>query len=76
MSRTARRRATLSSVDRHFARRFSGGIGPDLTASIKAAGGGRAWFDQQLKPGKVPDPDGDAVDSWFPSLARTPEEIA
>ena len=69
------RRATLTSVDRHFARRFSGGISPELTASIKAAGGGRAWFEKQLKPGKVPDPDGDAVDGWFPSLTRTPEQI-
>jgi uncharacterized protein (DUF1800 family) len=73
--RTALRRATLSSVDRHLARRFSGGISPDLTASIKAAGGGRAWFERQLRPGKVPDPDGDAVDSWFPALKRTPEQI-
>ncbi len=75
LSGTALRRATLAPADRHLARRFSGGISPDLTAAIKAAGGGRAWFEKQLKPGSVPDPSGDAVDTWFPSLARTPKQI-
>ncbi|MET0952036.1 MAG: DUF1800 family protein [Aeromicrobium sp.] len=31
-----------------------------------------AWFDQQLRPGRVPDPRGDAVLGWYPRLKDAP----
>ena len=65
----------LPAASRHFAQRFSGGITPALTTAITNAGGGRAWFMDQLFPAKVADPGGLRVDGWFPSLARTPREL-
>jgi len=65
----------LSDFDRLIARRFSGGLTPDLATDINRTGGGRAWFGQQLRPALITDPDGDMVDGWFPSLGRTPEQI-
>lgn len=65
----------LSSLERHFARRFSGGITPTLASEMTAAGGGRAWFLKQLSPTTIVDPTAATIDSWFPSLQQTPEEI-
>ena len=65
----------LPAASRHFAQRFSGGITPALTSTITDAGGGRAWFEDQLYPAQVADPGGLRVDGWFPSLARTPREL-
>lgn len=65
----------LSAADRHLARRFTGGLTPALAAEVRRAGGGRAWFVDQLRPGRVADSAGKQVDGWFPSLRRTPEQI-
>ncbi len=67
--------ATLRAADRHLVRRFSFGLTPGLAAEVEAAGGGRRWFEKQLRPGRVADRGGDAVDGWFPSVRRTPEDI-
>ncbi|HET6562242.1 MAG TPA: DUF1800 domain-containing protein [Marmoricola sp.] len=65
----------LSGQDRHVARRFSGGLTPELARDVDRAGSGRAWFAEQLRPGRIGDRAGDAIDGWFPSLRRTPEQI-
>lgn len=68
-------RAALPALDRHVARRFSGGLNAALAADIRKAGGGRAWLVDQLKPATVPDAAGLEVDGWFPSLKRSPAQI-
>lgn len=65
----------LSAFDRHLARRFSGGLTPELARQVKKAGGGRNWLIAQLTPAKVEDPQGDEVDTWFPSLKRSAQQI-
>jgi hypothetical protein len=57
---------------RHMLSRFSGGASTRRLAEVVAAGGPDAWFEAQLTPGSVPDPDGDALWAWFPVLAMTP----
>ncbi len=79
-SRTAARAAVtpmpqLSRPDRHLARRFSFGLTPSLAGDVRRAGGGRAWLVGQLKASSVPDPAGAEVDTWFPSLQRSPAQI-
>lgn len=64
----------LGSRDQHFIRRFSGGYTAELAAEVRRAGGGRAWFDSQLRTGR--DPWEKKLRSWFPSLRRSPQEIA
>ena len=68
-------RAALPALDRHIARRFSGGLNADLAADVAKAGSGRAWLAAQLRPASVPDAPGAEVDAWFPSLRRSPEQI-
>jgi hypothetical protein len=40
---------TLDAASRHLVKRFSGGLTPTLVAQVKAAGGGRTWFEKQLQ---------------------------
>jgi hypothetical protein len=68
-------RTQLPAFDRHVATRFSGGLNAALAGEVRRAGGGRAWLARQLRPGTVPDAPGRAIDTWFPSLGRTPEQI-
>jgi len=65
----------LSTTDRCFIDRFSAGYTPALAKQVRAAGGGRKWFERQLKPTKVKDRAGKAVDSWFPTLWFTPAQL-
>ncbi len=65
----------LGAGSRHFARRFSGGLTPGLATSVSKAGGGRAWFEKQLCPGRISDPSGKAIDTWYPRLKQTPQQI-
>lgn len=67
--------AALDSRSRHLVRRFSGGLTPELAAQVRAAGGGRAWFERQLRPERVADAPGAAVDTWFPSRRLTPQQV-
>ncbi len=67
--------ATLTAADRHLVKRFSWGYTPALAAQVKAAGGGRAWFAQQLEPATITDAPGDDINNWFPSLRLTPKRI-
>lgn len=67
--------ARLDRATRHLVKRFSWGLTPGLAAQVRAAGGGPAWFEKQLSPGQVSDRPGNTVDTWFPSVRRTPKEI-
>jgi uncharacterized protein (DUF1800 family) len=55
--------------------RFSYGVTPALAAEVVAAGGAKAWFEQQLAPARIADPVTDALVGWYPSLSRSPEEL-
>ena len=72
--RRYRRTAVPSRSDLHLLRRFSFGYTPALRRQAAAAGGARAWFEQQLTPGRLADPAGDRVDAWFPLLTHAPEQ--
>jgi hypothetical protein len=45
--------------------RLSWGLEAGTWAAIRACGGPKRWFAQQLLPEQVPDPRGDAVDGWY-----------
>lgn len=68
-------KAALRLTDLHFANRFGAGYSPEIAKAVAEAGGGRAWFAQQLKPRSLADPLGDRVDTWFRSLSRSPKRI-
>ena len=58
----------LGAADRHVVSRFSYGTTPELVAEVRAAGGGTAWFDQQLATAyDHADSDAARVD-WWPDL--------
>jgi len=65
----------LSAADRHLAGRFAAGVTPALTAEVRAAGGGRAWFERQLAPGRIKDGQADQLGAWWPSLRLGPAEL-
>jgi hypothetical protein len=75
---SADRRSTaqLSTQDRHLAGRFSYGVTPALAHEVRHKGGAREWFDWQLSPGQIPDPQGDALLAWFPHLKWSTSRIA
>lgn len=70
-----RRAVRLNSFSRHVVSRFSGGYTPQLAAQVDRAGGGRAWFEDQLRPNRIADPIAKEIDGWFPSVRRTPAQI-
>lgn len=65
----------LPAADRHLVGRFSYGVTPQLARDVRRVGGGRAWFERQLSPAKVPDRPGAALRAWWPSLRRTPSDL-
>ena len=65
----------LSARDRHLVGRFSAGVTPNLTAEVRAAGGGKEWFDRQLSPGGVRDRSADDLAGWWPSLQLGAREL-
>ncbi|MTB85072.1 DUF1800 family protein [Nocardioides sp. zg-578] len=65
----------LGTQDRHLVGRFSYGVTPALAAQVRAAGGARRWFEQQLEPDRVADRQADALRSWWPSFERGPAEL-
>ncbi len=46
-----------------------------MSSQIARAGGGRRWFEAQLRPKKLRDTKGNEINTWFPSLKRTPDQI-
>jgi len=65
----------LSRQDRHLVARFSYGVTPDLAREVRRAGGARAWFERQLRPRTVKDGKAGRLQSWWPSLRRSPREL-
>jgi Protein of unknown function (DUF1800) len=61
----------LGTQARHLVSRFSYGVTPRLAGDVRAAGGARPWFDQQLSPGGVDDPDVAGLVTWWPGLGRS-----
>ncbi len=56
----------LGAAPLHMANRFAYGYTPQLRREMKAAGGALAWFEGQLRPGRIADADADSMASWFP----------
>lgn len=67
--------AGIGAKDRQFINRFSYGYTPKLATQVRKAGGGRAWFEQQLRPGSIGDRPGGKVDNWFPDLWYRPRTL-
>lgn len=59
----------LPPADRHLVRRFSYGITAELAQDVREAGGGAAWFEDQLHPSRIPDVEARSLDQWWPELA-------
>jgi hypothetical protein len=74
-SGSARAATPLNAKDRHFLNRFSYGHTPGLAKQVRRAGGGRAWFEDQLNPGTIKDKSGDKVKDWFPDLWYSPTKL-
>ena len=62
----------LTGRDRLIASRFSYGLTPELARQVRRAGGGRAWFRDQLRPGRIADPAVARMAGWWPSLSLDP----
>ncbi|MGL5826162.1 MAG: DUF1800 domain-containing protein [Nocardioides sp.] len=65
----------LRSADRHYVARFTYGPNRRVAGQVRDAGGGRAWFDRQLRPGKIRDGRGSEIDSWYPALTLSPRTL-
>ena len=70
-----RRKRLLPAQGRLVVGRFSYGITPSLARQVQQQGGWAEWFEQQLRPETVPDPDVNEIDTWWPSLTYGPEEL-
>lgn len=57
---------------RHILNRFSFGINRRLIREMRSDGGARAWFEHQLRPGRIADREATEMASWFPVLSKTP----
>jgi hypothetical protein len=65
----------LSTADRHLVGRFCYGITRRTVKQVRDAGGGRAWFEQQLEPGAIWDDPALEVAGWWPSLDYEPSRL-
>ena len=65
----------LPADDRHLVRRFSYGITPRMARDVRRAGGGRAWFEQQLADAGKRDRLAEQTFRWWPSLAPGPRRM-
>ena len=68
---SARRRRVLGASARLLVSRFSYGLTPALARQVRARGGARAWFEWQLEPAAIRDPDLVGLDDWWPGLAHS-----
>jgi hypothetical protein len=70
-----RRTPVPSTRARHVANRFSYGLTPALGRDIRRAGGGLAWFEEQLHPERIGDSFAGDLDSWWPALRESPQTL-
>lgn len=73
-ARRSRRAPVLARDARHLVARFTFGTTPSLVAQVRRAGLD-AWWGQQLRPGRVADPVGDDIDTWWPHLELAPQAL-
>ncbi len=60
-----RKAPLLSRADKHLVSRFSYGVTPTLASQVRAAGGAKKWFEDQLKPSSVKDPGVSEIRGWW-----------
>ena len=65
----------LSAANRHLVSRFSYGITPALTASVKRQGGAAKWFERQLSPETISDAGTDGLRAWWFALSCSPATL-
>ncbi len=65
----------LKGREKHLVSRFSYGLTPTLATQVRAAGGARAWWERQLTPAAVPDAFADQLQSWWPTLGQSPQDM-
>ncbi len=65
----------LPAADRHLVGRFSYGLSATLAKQVDKAGGAKAWFEDQLTPGSIPDAYADGLKAWWPGLANSPQVL-
>lgn len=68
----------LPRAGRHLVSRFSYAVTPALAREVIAAGGARAWFEEQLDPDSVEDPGLSqmlAWDMWSPGLTADAQTL-
>ncbi|MGZ5399336.1 MAG: DUF1800 domain-containing protein, partial [Nocardioides sp.] len=65
----ARVRPLLGTSARLLVSRFSYGVTPALARQVTGKGGARAWFEWQLYPDRISDPDLADLERWWPGLA-------
>ncbi|MGI8645909.1 MAG: DUF1800 domain-containing protein [Nocardioides sp.] len=65
----------LARSDRHLVSRFSYGITPALAREVRRRGGGRAWFEWQLEPDRIPDRGARELERWWPYLGHGPDRL-
>ena len=59
----------------HLASRVTFGMTPALLQEMSGYPTLQGWLDAQLTPSTVPDPQGDAINTWWPSLSWSPQEM-
>lgn len=66
---------TDTAIPAAFARqmmsRLSWGLSADTWEQLRESGGAKAWFEDQLDPSRIPDPQGAMFDRWYPDRMRT-----
>lgn len=64
----------LDDSDRLLAKRFSYGVTTDLAAEVNNLGAS-SWFERQLQPESIPDGFAANMQSWFPKLGRSAQQL-
>ena len=53
---------------------MSWGFSAGTWGQLRRAGGAKRWFEEQLEPSRITDPQGAMFDRWYPDRMRTPAE--
>ena len=63
-----------ASYARQMMSRMSWGFSAGTWGQLRRAGGAKRWFEEQLEPSLITDPQGAMFDRWYPDRMRTPAE--